>query len=238
MRDYFLEPAQTNLELYAQFIARGSDGPRRRRLADAYHLALQQVFPMARGSGKPFIAHLVGTASLVLASGGPDDWVIAALMHALYQRRVRFSGGLSPEKRRPVIAALFGPDVDDLIHRYTAFEDRDLAGIPAQVLTSDADVVTLRLADELEDLSGNALALHGASESGQPKVRGSYAWRRDAKTNQSDTLLETARVLGLPGIARGLAHWLDFSAVPHEMSDFRTGWLSSVDLPGLDGASR
>ena len=237
MRDYFVEPAQTNLELYAQVIARGSDQSQRRRLARAYHHALHQVFPLARGSGKPFIAHLVGTASLVLQSGCPDDWVIAALLHAVYQRRVPHSDGLAPESRRPIITEAFGPGVDDLVHRYTEFESQDLSVMTAAELRANADVVTLRLADELEDLSGYALALHGGAPADQPAVRGSFAWRRAVKISEAGTLLETAQILGLAGIARGLSYWMDFSAVPGAMTDFRTGWLSSVDLTGSGDTS-
>lgn len=230
MRDYFLHPAQTNLEFYAHVIECGYGQPERRRVADAYQFALQQVFPLARGSGKPFIAHLVGTASLVLASGCSDDWVIAALLHALYQRRVPFRGGLAPPDRRHLIAARFGRGVDDLIHRYTEFESRTISEVTGDFTHDNADVVTLRLADELEDLCGNALALHGAALTEQPTVSGSYAWRREAKLREGNALLAAAGALGLAGIERGLSRWLDFSSAPIGMADMRTGWLSSVDL--------
>lgn len=230
-RDYFLAPAQTNLEFYAQVIGHGVDSAQQRGLAEAYQFALRQVFPLARGSGKPFIAHLVGTASLVLESGCPDHWVTAALIHAVYQHRVPFAGELAPGHRRAVVAELFGPDVDDLVDRYTEFEDHDLSRIPAGFLAANADVVTLRLADELEDICGNALALHGSLGTGDDtSVRGSYASRRQAKERQAQTLLNLSTVLGLSGIARGFSHWLDFPALPDSMRDFRTGWLSSVDL--------
>lgn len=64
MRDFFIHPAQTNLELYAQAISRCYSSDQCRVLADAYVFALRQVFSLTRGSGKPFIAHLVGTALL------------------------------------------------------------------------------------------------------------------------------------------------------------------------------
>jgi len=234
MRDYFLEPAQTNLELYAQAITSGYGPHPRRRMAQAYQFALRQVFPLARGSGKPFIAHLVGTASLVLASGCPEDWVTAALLHAVYQRRVPFSGGLEPERRRPVIAELFGTGVDDLIDRYTEFESQDLYRIPTDVVKANRDLVTLRLADELEDLCGHALALHGYPDSEEVSVRGSSAWRRKSKTHEVDGLLDKAQVLGLKDIARGISHWMDFASIPEDLNDFRTGWFSSVDLASAD----
>jgi hypothetical protein len=213
MRDHFIHPAQTNLELYAQAIASGYSRAEGRTLADAYQFALRQVFPLARGSGKPFIAHLVGTASLVMASDCPRDWVIGALLHALYQRRVPFQGDLPPEERRASLADRFGDRVDDLVHRYTVFEAADLRGLAAGSAEADADVLTLRLADELEDVSGHALALQGNAGADDDGLR----------------LVLTQR-LGLAGMHRGFRHWLDFSGVPEALADMRTGWLSSVML--------
>lgn len=225
-----MQPAQTNLELYAQAIEHGYRQRDRQRIADAYQFALRQVFPLARGSGKPFIAHLVGTASLVLESGCADDWVIAALLHALYQRRVPFSGGLAPEGRRRLVAERFGAAVDDLIDRYTHFEGEALVRVTPAFARANRDVVTLRLADELEDLCGNALALHGGPDADDASTRGSYGSRRAAKTNDAEALLSAAGTLDLPGINRGLSHWLDFSSTPAGLADMRTGWFSSVDL--------
>jgi hypothetical protein len=230
VRDYFLHPAQTNLELYAQILDSGYDARQRRRVADAYQFALHQVYPLARGSGKPFICHLVGTASLVLASGCAEDVVIAAVLHALYQRRIPFAGGLPPPQRRPVVAGAFGTAVDDLIEGYTAFEDARLGELDGDFAADNAELVTLRLADELEDLCGNAIALHGSPGKDQPAIAGDVAWRRANKTREADYLIGAARSLGLAGLARGLSFWLDFSSAPGGLSDMRTGWFSSIDL--------
>ncbi len=230
MRDYFLHPAQTNLELYAQVIECGYGEQQRSRLADAYHFALQQVFPLARGSGKPFIAHLVGTASLVLASGCSDDWVIAALLHALYQRRIPFIDGLAPPERRSLLAGRVGRGVDDLVHRYTEFESQNLPEVTGDFINGNTDVVTLRLADELEDLCYHAPALHGRVTEDDPDIRGSYCWRERVKVAETPALLALATGLGLDGLQRGLAHWLDFASTPTDLRQMRTGWLSSVNL--------
>lgn len=230
MRDWFIHPAQTNLELYARAIDLGWGPNQRRSLAEAYVFALRQVFPLARGSGKPFIAHLVGTASLVMESGRPAEWVVSAMLHALYQRRVPFQGGLDPEQRRGLIAARFGAGVDDLLHRYTTFESVDLGRLAPGAAADQSDVVTLRLADELEDLSGSALALHGDPQSDRRDARGGYPWRRKAKVAEEPILLALSTQLGLHGFVRGFRHWLDFAATPEGLADMRTGWLSSVDL--------
>lgn len=230
MRDYFIHPSQTNLELYAQAIEHGYAAAERRDLADAYHLALLQVFPLARGSGKPFIAHLVGTASLVMESGCSPDLVLGALLHALYQRRIPFQDGTPPDDRRWILTERFGVTVDDIVHRYTSFESENLRHHAAGHRQSDADVLTLRLADELEDVCGYALALHGSESSDASSARGGYAWRRETKSAERSALLALAGNLNLDGIARGLSHWLDFNSVPEELNDMRTGWFSSVNL--------
>lgn len=231
MRDYFIHPAQTNLELYAQAIDHGYSKTQRRRLGDAYVFAFRQVFPLARGSGKPFIAHLVGTASLVLESGCPEDWVLGGLFHALYQRRVPFEGHLLPDDRRCVLKERFGNSVDDLVYRYTSFETENLRDFDScKDGSGSSDVLTLRLADELEDLSGNSLALHGSSEPDEDRVFGGYASRREMKIVQAPSLLALTQSLDLHGMHEGFLHWLDFESSPQELEDMRTGWLSSVNL--------
>lgn len=233
MRDFFIHPSQTNLELYAQAITRGCSREQCRELADAYLFALRQVFPLARGSGKPFISHLVGTASLVMESGSPFHWVIGALLHAVYQRRIPFQGGLTPQERRPLLADRFGPEVDDLVHRYTAFESEHLGRLMRDEggeQTDQSDVLIIRLADELEDISGHSLALHGNPGADDAGLRGAYPWRRDAKTAEAPALLALSSRLGLEGMHRSFRHWLDFASTPEFLADMRTGWLSSESL--------
>lgn len=230
MRDFFIHPAQTNLELYTQAIGAGYSAGDCRLLADAYEFALRQVFPLARGSGKPFIAHLVGTASLVLASGRERHWVIAALLHALYQNRIPFQDGMAPAARRSLIQQKFGLVIDDLIHRYTDFESSELAKVSLVDVPSMADLLTLRLADELEDVSGYALALHGSEALDGSGERGSYAWRRAIKEHEGPGLQRLSLELGLTGMARGFSFWLAFHATPPKFEAMRTGWLSSVNL--------
>lgn len=235
MRDYFIYPAQTNLELYAQAINLCYSRDQCRLLSDAYLFALRQVFSLARGSGKPFIAHLVGTSSLVMESGCPVNWVIGALLHALYQHRVPFEGGLAPEERRFLVSNRFGPHVDDLVHRYTVFESQDLTALSDADIAGVADVLTLRLADELEDISGNALALHGNTEADNLGSRGGYKWRREMKIAEAPTLFKLSNTLRHDGMHRGFSHWLNFSSTPASLTDMSTGWLSSVSLVNPHG---
>lgn len=129
-----------------------------------------------------------------------------------------------------MLAERFGPGVDDLVHRYTSFESADLRGLVGDSTVDDADVLTLRLADEFEDVCGHALALHGNAGADDVGLRGGYPWRRDAKTAEAPPLLALTQRLGLLGMDRGFRHWLDFATAPDSLADMRTGWLSSVTV--------
>jgi hypothetical protein len=57
--------AQTNLQLFHQLRNAGYDEADLVCIHQAYQLACQVFTGFFRGSGKPFIAHLVGTASIL-----------------------------------------------------------------------------------------------------------------------------------------------------------------------------
>ncbi|ANV84510.1 phosphohydrolase [Picosynechococcus sp. PCC 7003] len=61
-----------------------------------------------KGSGTPYIAHLLGVASLVLEAGGDEDEAIAALLHDAIEDQ----GGL---KTRDLIREKFGDRVTEIV---------------------------------------------------------------------------------------------------------------------------
>ncbi|MEI8132902.1 MAG: HD domain-containing protein, partial [Leptolinea sp.] len=61
-----------------------------------------------KGSGVPYVAHLLGVASLVLEYGGSEDEAIAALLHDA----VEDQGG---QKTRQEIAQRFGENVAQIV---------------------------------------------------------------------------------------------------------------------------
>src|SRR5262245_11904038 len=73
--------AQTNLQLYNQLLARGWTTNDLHHARAAYELAADLFSGQYRCSGKPFVAHLVGTASVAAAVGLPSELVLAALLH-------------------------------------------------------------------------------------------------------------------------------------------------------------
>lgn len=192
--------------------------------------ALRQVFSLTRGSGKTFITHLVGTASLVRESGCPEYWVIGALLHALHQHRVPFESSLAPEERRAVLADRFGTQVAELVRRYTSFESEGLAAFMGAGAAVDIDVLTLRLADKLEDVCGYALALHGNTGTDDLGLRGGYPWRRDTKTAEAATIIKLILRLRLDDLHRSFSHWLDFESTPAALAEMCTGWQNRVSI--------
>src|SRR3954451_10344061 len=115
--------AQTNLQLYAQLREAGADDTDLALVRQGYDLAMHLCPASFRGSGKPLLAHLVGTASILAAMDQSARVVTAGLLHAVYvfgdfgDAR----GGVTDERRARVRQAV-GRDVEDLIARYTSFD--------------------------------------------------------------------------------------------------------------------
>jgi (p)ppGpp synthase/HD superfamily hydrolase len=104
-----------------------------------------------KASTVPYVAHLLGVASLVLEEGGSEDMAIAALLHDAAEDQ----GG---EEVLAGIAAAFGGEVaqwvrqasDSFVHPKPAWETRKrhhLAGIPM----ADREARLIMLADKVHN---------------------------------------------------------------------------------------
>lgn len=149
--------AQTNLQLYAQLRAAGYAEADLARVCDAYGHAAALFSGQYRASGKTFLAHLVGTASVAASVRARVEVVVAALLHAAYE-----AGdfgvperGPTAEKRR-MLQARVGPEVEELVARYAALPwtapgisafVADFADTPAEA----RDAMVVRLANEVEE---------------------------------------------------------------------------------------
>ncbi|MBL1211120.1 HD domain-containing protein, partial [Geminocystis sp. GBBB08] len=74
--------AQTNLQLFNQLYFLNYSEDNCQRVAQAYELATSLFTAQFRSSGKTFISHLVGTASILANLSVSVDLVIAGLLHA------------------------------------------------------------------------------------------------------------------------------------------------------------
>ena len=216
-------PAQTNLQLWAQLMSTEPRFSARdlARLAAAYDLALASFSGHYRASRKPFLCHLVGTASLIAAIGGTTDEIGAALLHSIYTHEAlgrERDAGVSEAARARVRAAV-GDPCERLVHEYAqlrfnkrfvrAWVDNDEA-----VAATSKSVLRLRLANALEEyVDGSA----GAT----PNRRGLARFGDDI-TDGGRRLALVARGLGLEPIAEIFARPPRTYALPDDVASSST----------------
>jgi (p)ppGpp synthase/HD superfamily hydrolase len=148
--------AQTILQLHSQLRQLGASDEDQKYLAAAYYLAAELFSGQYRGSGKTFVAHLIGTASILIAHRAPLAVTAAGLLHAAYESGDFGVGflGRYPDGRIEV-ARIIGTEAEDLAFAYSrlAWEDasiRTLAETPMPKSSRDRNVLLIRLANELE----------------------------------------------------------------------------------------
>lgn len=225
------ELPQTNLQLYRQMLEAGFDESSLEMVNRAYLFTARQTCNVLRGSGKPFACHLVGTAGILVEGGQGSEIITAALLHAMYQKRVPFPGNADLEQRREYIREHFGNEVESLVYDYHDFEVVRLDQFSDDQLRERRTVVMMRLADELEDLLDHGVAMHG-KPGDDSTVGGSAASRRVQKAQLAPEFLRAARAIGADTIERHLEYWLPETANPKWPETLRTGEYSSyrVDL--------
>lgn len=160
-----LRPAQTNLDLYGQLHGLGFDAAQLLRIRDVYRLALKLFSDRYRANGKPFVAHLVGTASILAAVGARPEVVAAGLLHAAYDNGDFVDSiGIATAANRRVVRDCAGADVEELVAAYHRLKwNRAVveALLPQHRSFSREmqDVLLMRLANEIEDHVGLGMRL-------------------------------------------------------------------------------
>ncbi len=162
--------AQTNVQLYEELRARSYAKADVRIVADAYELAARLFAGRFRSTGKSFLAHLVGTASVLARYGAQAPLLAAALLHAAYAQGDFGTGslGCSGAKRRQLRDEL-GAEVEDLLFRYDSLDIRSLAGedVGARIASLspvERDALFIRLANELEETLDSSLRYCGEAK--------------------------------------------------------------------------
>lgn len=149
--------AQTNIQLFEQLRQGGVPEAERARVAAAYDLAARLFTGRFRCSGKTFLAHLVGTASVAARHGGSEPAISAALLHAAYDEGNfgTLLRGLTADKREMVRRAV-GAEVEQLVVTYTALSwHRAMRPALVRRLPDFSDqerkALFIRMANELEE---------------------------------------------------------------------------------------
>ena len=187
--------AQTNLQLFKQLQDSEYSPAELGCIRDGYQLAMELFTGLFRPSGKVFIEHLVGVASILCSLHARIELIAAGLLHAAYIHGDY--GSIPPplaEKRRRVANAV-GSGAEEYIFRYTNFawgtlvirRIRQQLNDPMEI---DREVVLLRLANELEDNLDLGLAYCPDSET-----------RRRNLDICDNLMVEIARGLAQPELA-------------------------------------
>ena len=146
---------QTNLQLYRQLIAASWGESELALIRRGYELALQLFADAYRASRRPFVAHLVGTASALAAWKERPAVVAAGLLHSAYLYGHFGDGrkGITGARRR-IVENIVGAEVEQLVHDYTLADSTErMAHWSAQMtLTpSERDQAALQLANLYDD---------------------------------------------------------------------------------------
>jgi Glycosyl transferase family 2 len=164
-----------------------------RQIGNAHWSALLLSNGGYRPCGRPFIDHLIGTASILVHYGCETRLVVAALLHAAYTHAPRI-GGEPRETVNSIAHVLGGRDstIERMVRAYTVRSSRwrFLSGLenwPNVATMADVDTVLLSLANDAElHLSGEVRATGRTDADDQPAV---------AKAH------EICTILGIPGLA-------------------------------------
>lgn len=202
--------AQTNIQLFNQLHQAGylSDRNAIEYVFNAYELTMSLFTSRFRGSGKAFIAHLVGTASILCSLRLPLEVVVAGLLHAAYDHGDFGDGkkGISEAKRQKVRAAIGSP-AEEYIAKYTIqpWNEKTISAIcqsHASLNTVERHMLAIRLANELEDhLDCNILYCNNVKQ------------RQQYIDTCGHLLVKIAENLGFPVLATQLAQVLRESTV-------------------------
>ena len=149
--------SQTIVQLYRQLLGQEFTAAEIQRVAAMYHYMMELCGNRFRASGKPFMDHLVGVASIAAHYRHDIVLVVAALAHSVYDEADfgSFWPKITRRNKRELRREL-GHDVDTLTRLYSEFEwkPQTVATIPqrlASMTGTERDVVFLRVANELEE---------------------------------------------------------------------------------------
>lgn len=209
--------AQTNLQLYRQLRGGGFAGPELGVVHAAYELAARLFAGRFQASGKVFLAHVVGVASILATLRSSAAIVAAGLLHDVY-RSGDFGDGRTgaSDARRESVRQAVGAEVERYVHRFACLPwtpDTMLAARdePGRFDSVDQAVLAMRLADLLEHHLDLGVLHYADAEARCARVR------RDGRL-----MIELAGTLGFPALATELGRVFEETVsveIPPELRD-------------------
>jgi (p)ppGpp synthase/HD superfamily hydrolase len=216
---------QTNLQLLNQLRRAGYEDDDVARVKSAYDFVAAHFSGWFRASGKPFLAHLVGTAGILSAAGARSAVIVAGLSHAIYEPGelpARIGGTRAMRAR---VREALGIEVEELIARYAALE-WGVSALPSlrarlpSMSGAERDVVLLRLANELDDHLDLAPLYCANAEERRRRIDGGLR-----------VAVDIAADLGAPELATSLRRAFDATQSAELPRGLRTDHTVSFSIP-------
>jgi hypothetical protein len=165
-------------------------------MGKAYNAAAALLGDGFRPCGRPFMAHVTGTASVLVQHGFSLRVIQAALLHAAYSH-VRLGPQPISELNglREVLRATFGYRIEATISRYARFQadpEQWCAHRPVSQLTiDDAETMAIAIANEIDEHVAGEFAFTAK----HPLGSGWYAYAQ-----------QCVDALAAPALGQALAH--------------------------------
>jgi glycosyltransferase involved in cell wall biosynthesis len=201
------ELIQTRSELLDQAVTCGYSAHEIKQLSDAYRLAQALMDGGYRPCGRPFVNHLIGTASVLIRYGFKIEIVLAGMLHTLYSHGHPHPNGA--QAAIEAVAIMLGGNGSPVEARVRAFTQRgedckSMLTKPASDLTVfEAELIAIAIANQID------MRLSG-------EIR--YSGRDDALPEAFDAMAEhVCLVLGVNGLAQTFMECKNLPAVALEL---------------------
>ena len=201
--------AQTNIQLFNQLQRLSWSARDVQAAVSAYVLAASLVTGRFRPSGKTFLAHLVGTSSILASLPAPPPIVVAGLLHAAYSAGDFGDGtpGVSDAKRERV-RSVAGEEAEAYVFRYQALAwtdqmIRSISGGLDAMAEAERGVVLMRLANELEEFLDRGILYCGDRKR-----------RALSDPHRCRLMIEIARRLGFQNLSDELSRTIAEASAP------------------------
>ncbi|MDZ4849754.1 MAG: HD domain-containing protein [Pirellulaceae bacterium] len=227
--------AQTNLQLYNQLLSQRRAAEELKNVRLAYELAMQLFASRFRATGKPFLAHLVGTASLLAWFEQPASVVMAGLLHAAFDAG-DFADGRTGfnRSRQHRMERLVGDEVSSLVIEYHRLPRSDvikcLQGCaPIEMNSMRSTVLLIHLCDTLEEHSDSGMRYAPGKNESLIKSCGP-----DIATSTIEAFSRLGFEAYRPELCSMFLAWQECSLPPELISNYRGSYL----LPPLSYRER
>jgi (p)ppGpp synthase/HD superfamily hydrolase len=206
--------AQTNLQLYRQLLAVGHAMQEVIAVRDAYVLAAKLFAGLLRPEGRPFVCHVVGVASLLAMVGAPRATIVAGLLHSAYSHGdFGYGKGQVAGNARNRVRAVVGDEIERVVaayahQRWNAAAVADWIATPGRIAAEEREIITIRLADSLEDALDLGLQLSEKQDNPNRDIA-------------AESLVHLAAALECPALGAALRHALETPSEGMDLSGLR-----------------